>query len=423
VRSSFKSVADRIPRPFPRTPKGATSWHSIISKACPSIVPDALREAISSAEDGRLSKQGRLKLKGEVAIRARDNVTDVALEIYEDMEAENKRCEAKLKVLEPVVVALERDVTALKVTYASACAMVPITPKADGAAAWGEDEPLSLEEIAADKRLPIPDVVPDLKSQRWLMEGGAVASALMFSIGLQAVRGEELDQVLQNPVPFLVISGISYGITRLIGASSAIIGLGAGDHVARSSLESEGMRNGAKWIAFIAPLPLSFCLGIAIESAVDYFGISKSIIEASSSATVHPSPLVMGTISLFVSYPLFLFYSVRHFHFGYYRTLQAQLKLIQKQLRKAVKAETWKAVESASATLMPKLKKLAEKQKETEDAESKIRYELNEAEVNRLLDLNEKALSCDLELREEMGYDKEATKSRSILPIPSRSRA
>jgi len=413
---------DRILRPSPRTPKGAKPPYSIISKATPSIVPEAVREAIASAEDGHITKQARLRLKGEVAIRARQNVTDVEIEIYEDMKAENERCGATLKVLEPAVQKLAEETTKLKVPYVTACAAVPISPKESGAAEWGEDEPLSLEEIAAEKGLPIPVMVPDPKAQRWLMEYGVAASACMFSFGLQAIRGEEMDQIVQNPIPFLVTTGLSYGVTRMLGAGTGLIGLGGGDHVARASMESKRMRTAAMWIAFIAPLPLTFGAGVAIEAAVDGFGIHKSLVEsASTEAVVHPSPFVVGMLSVLVAYPLFLFYTVKHFHYGYYRTLLAQLKLSQKKLRQAVKVEHWQALEVASAALMPKLKNLAEKEAEVADSKGRIRYELNETEINRLLDLTEKALSCDLELREEMGYEGKETKAKPAQPVPAKS--
>lgn len=416
--------SDRHPRSHRRTPKGAEPGHIVVSKGMPSVNSDALREAVASSEDGFLSKQARLRLKAELASKARSNVADLELEFYEDMDAANKRLEQDLKMLMPELEKQRKVTGDLNIKYVESCAMIPIQPKDDGSATWGEDEPFSLEEIAAEHGLPVPQVVPDPKDQRWLMNYGSAASAAMLSLGLHVIRGEEMDQIVQQPIPFVMIGALCFGITRMLCAGCDRIGIGGGDHVARASIESKRTKTGVMWIAFIAPLPVSFCTGVGIEAMVDGFGIYKTLSESSNlNATIHPSPLVTGTLSLLVSYPLFLYYMVKSFHYGYYRTFMARLKLLQTKLRKEVKAELWKALEAASAVLKPNLKKLGELENEAEDIKSKIRYELNEEEINRLLDLGEKAYSCDMEFRQEAGYDEHATKARSVRTAQARSPA
>jgi len=350
---------------------------------------EALIEAAQAGRSGGHSAADTFAwLKARNAIAARDNYRELVLDTWRRIEETNARSEKELETLRPRLEELRNQETEIASEVASLLAGMGIVSETVGPAlVFGEDAPVSLEELAGEHGLPPPDQGASWAHRIGYRLAAIIGGGTIFGISLGLLTDSLQLVDLSSEWPWLLIwSALGMTVMALIGAALTPLAQEIGCELYCRSVSLPWLKRvllifNALFLAWIG------VAAIEIESRIEQLGIFKSLAEQSSLQGIAISRADLGWVSLMLVVPALCSYVVLGLIEGERRANLARLKFLQAARRSEIRAHPNYAPASAAIERLRRLQDELDRQRSAVlEIESQIRYELSPEEKLRLED-------------------------------------
>ncbi|HVT12576.1 MAG TPA: MFS transporter [Fimbriimonadaceae bacterium] len=354
-----------------------------------SLDADALSEAADALRQNPEQRPNLLVwLKACNALAASDNYRLLVRDTWARIEATNERCQGKLSVLRPRLEQATARETELATRVATLLAGLGLDHRADSPAlSFTEDEPVSLEVLAGEHRLPSPELTASWSHRIGYRLLAMLGGGTVFGVSLGLLTGKlELSSLTEEWGWLLFWAGVGMTVLALIGSALTPLAGSIGGALHRQSLRLPWLRGAALAINSLLLVGITTAV-IQIECKVEQFGLFRSLSEQTSLQSLTLGRGDLGWVSLMLVVPAACSYLVLGLHEGERRANLATLRSLQERQRQGVRTRPEFAEAAGLLQTLWQAKSERERiQGEMALLESQVRYELTPKERLRLED-------------------------------------
>ncbi len=301
---------------------------------------DALLEAAEAI--GREQEGGRaalVRLKATSALAASENAIALRQELEANAIERSHVAEEELAELQPKLVELDRRLDECRPELASLLARLGLENHiGQGSLSFGDDKPMSLEELAGKHQLPPPEEYPGWGVKTGYRLLAAIGGGTVFGISLGLLTGKLELYSLRAELPWLIFwSLIGWTVMGLLGAALYPLAKSVGDQTYRSGLRLPWLKNLQLWLnaGLLAGLVIVMVL---IESKVEQAGLFKALGEQSSLRGFKFEQGDLLWVSLMLVVPTLASYVVLGLREGERLAGLSQLKALRAEAKDAIRS-------------------------------------------------------------------------------------